>query len=453
MKSPTRKRFAALAALAIGVGASTALAALPAQAQDATEFDIVDGSISWGIKQSFRNYIVGPIAHGSITLGGGATQNGDGSFTFGGAEGAADLDAGTYAAATDGSVYFYGHDGALDLLFENFEFTADDASQTGTIIVDVTTSGVLEENVPFATFDYGSSPWDVSDGVAQLDGAPAVLTEEGAIAFAGFYSAGTELDPVSIVANLEAAPVDPPTTDEPTDTPTGGAETVYDVTGGSADWGVKQSFRDYVTGPIAHGEITVLDPATENADGTYHFPDATGTFTAETCALDAAFAGGVNFYGHEGQLDLDVADLRVASVDGGLALYSGDTLIVNVAVTELAISGGQIAVSGAAATVAADGVDFFGGFYTEGTEVDAVSFTVDLAGAPDTTCEPTGNPGGNNGGSNGGDDDAAGGGAGTPKLPVTGSPLTIVLAAAAALLVGGAAVMILARRRSLGASA
>ncbi|WP_030156455.1 HtaA domain-containing protein [Glycomyces sp. NRRL B-16210] len=461
MKSSTRKRLAGLAALAVGAGVAVGLAASPAHAQETGQHDIVDGSLSWGIKQSFRNYIVSPIAHGSITLGGGATQNGDGSFTFGGAEGAADLDAGTYAAETDGSVYFYGHDGELDLLFENFAFTADDASQTGTIYVDVTTSGVLAEGVEFATFDYSASPWQVSGGVAQLDGAPAVLTEDGATAFAGFYSAGTELDPVSIVAGLEEVPVDPPTTDTPTDDdttdepttdePTGTPATVYDVTGGEADWGVKESFRNYITGPIAHGEITLLAPATENADGTYRFPNASGAFTAETCALDASFEGGVNFYGHDGELDLDLADLSVKSVDGGLAVYSGADLIANVSVDELAVTGGAITVDGAPATVAAAGVDFFGGFYPEGSDLDAVSFTVELAGAPDTTCEPTGNPGGNPGGN--ADNPTKPAGAGSPKLPTTGSPLTIVLAAAAALLIAGVAVMVLTRRRALQAGA
>ncbi|THV26555.1 HtaA domain-containing protein [Glycomyces paridis] len=460
MKSPTRKRIAGLAALVVGAGAAVAFAAAPAAAQTATKYEIVDGSVTWGVKASFRNYITGPIAHGEITVSDGAAQNGDGTFTFGGAEGVTDLGAQTYTAATEGGVHFYGHDGALDLLLENIEFTADHGSYSGEIIADVTSLGEPSQDVVIAEFDYSgvASPWTNTDGFARLDDVPTTLTEAGAEAFAGFYSAGTALDPVSIAIKTDMnAPIDPPTTEEPTDTeeptetteePTGEPATVYEVTGGAADWGVKQSFRDYVTGPIAHGEITVLDPAADNGDGTYRFPDASGAFTAETCALDASFEGGVNFYGHDGELDLDLVDLRVASVDGGLALYSGEALIANVAVERLAVADGAIGVDAAPATVAAAGVDFFGGFYPEGTDLDAVSFTVELADAPDTTCEPTGNPGGGTGG----DDDPTAtdvAGAGTPKLPVTGSPLMIVLVAAAVLLAGGAGAMILARRRAV----
>ena len=45
-----------------------------------------------------------------------------------------------------------------------------------------------------------------------------------------------------------------------------------DVSGGSGDWGVKLSFRNYIAGPIAHGDIAVSDGASVNVDGTYDFP-------------------------------------------------------------------------------------------------------------------------------------------------------------------------------------
>ncbi|MCD0442943.1 HtaA domain-containing protein [Glycomyces sp. A-F 0318] len=462
MKSPTRRRLAALAAVALGAGAVTGLAALPAQAQESTQYPIVDGSITWGVKESFRNYITGPIAGGEITLGGGAVEDGDGAYVFGGAAGVTDLGAQTYAAATTGSVHFYGHHGQLDLLLENLEFTADHATFSGEIIADVTSLGTLTEDVVVAEFDYSGvpSPWTNTDGFARLDDVPATLTAAGAEAFAGFYQAGSALDPVSIAIKTdmgspggEAPSTEEPSSEDPSseepggEDPSGEPATVYEVTGGGADWGVKESYRDYVTGPIAHGEITVIEPASPNGDGTFHFPDASGGFTAETCALDASFAGGVNFYGHDGQMDLDVADLSVESADGALALYAGGTHIADVAVAELAVSGGEINVDGAAATVAAGGADFFAGFYPEGTALDPVSFTVELADAPDTVCEPTGNPGG--GGGDGGDETSANAsGAGSPKLPVTGSPLTLVVAAAV-LLAGGAGAMVLARRRAV----
>ncbi|WP_112140784.1 HtaA domain-containing protein [Glycomyces dulcitolivorans] len=454
MRAPTRKRIAAVAAIALGAGAVVGLASLPAQAQELAKYPIVDGQVTWGIKESFRNYVTGPIAGGAIEAVDGAVVNDDGTFTFKPVTGVSDLPNQATETTAPGGVHFTGHHGELDLTIEDVETVSDTVSYTGAIYADVTSGDEVFEDVHFADFEVGSWTW--VNGYSTLTDAPVTLTADGAEAFAGFYKEGDALDPITIAVKTDMTdPIDDPTEEEPssedptsddpaTEEPGG---TVYDVTGGDADWGVKESFREYVVGPIAGGEITVAAPATENADGTYHFPDASGTFTAETCALDAAFAGGVNFSGHEGELDLDVADVRIASVDGGLAVFSGDTRIADVAVDELAISDGVVAVEGAAASVSADGVDFFGGFYTEGTELDAVSFTVEIDGAADTTCEPTGNPGGGDG--SGGETTSSASGAGSPKLPVTGSPLTLVLAAAGALLAGGVAVTVLARRRAI----
>ncbi|MEU6250679.1 HtaA domain-containing protein [Glycomyces sp. NPDC047010] len=454
MRAPTRKRVAAFAALALGAGAVVGLAAVPAQAQEPAKYPIVDGSVVWGVKESFRNYVTGPIAGGAIEAVDGASVNDDGTFTFKPVTGVSDLPNQTTETTAPGGVRFTGHHGELDLLIENVETVSDTESYTGAIYADVTSGDDVFEDVHFADFTVGSWTW--VNGFSTLTDAPVVLTADGAEAFAGFYKAGDALDPITIAVKTDMTdPIEEPTEEEPSsEDPTSEAPsseepggTVYDVTGGDADWGVKESFRSYVTGPIANGEITVAEPATENADGTYHFPEAAGTFTAETCHLDASFAGGVNFYGHEGELDLDLADLSVKSVDGGLAVFSGATQIADVVVGELAIAGGAVTVDGAAATVAAGGVDFFGGFYTEGTALDPVSFTVQIADAPDTTCEPTGTPGG--GGTGGEDTGTDSAGAGSPKLPVTGSPLVLFVAAAGALLAGGVAVMVLARRRAL----
>jgi len=457
MKSPTRKRLAGLAALMVGAGAAVAVTAMPAQAQTVAKYEIVDGSLQWGVKESFRSYV--NSFGGTTTASGGATENADGTFTFGNATGAYDLGGQLLDAATDGGVNLAVPSHGIDITLENLYVDMDLGGYSGTLYADVAYGTTEAEDLPIVDIDAGGS-WTNVGGYMTLAGAPTALTAE-AVPIFGNYQAGQAMDPITIAVKVDTSkpieddpspespspevPTGEPSSEAPSEEPTAG--TVYAVTGGDADWGVKESYRDYVTGPIAGGEITLIDPATENADGTYHFPDASGTFTAETCAIDAAFAGGVNFYGHDGQMDLDVADLSVTSADGALALYSGGTHIADVAVTELAVTDGQIIVDGAAAAVAADGVDFFGGFYTEGTALDPVSFTVQIADAPDTTCAPTGN---NGGGSGGGEETTTGvSGAGSPKLPTTGSPLQFVLAAAAALLVAGGGAMVLARRRAL----
>lgn len=463
MKSPTRKRLAGLAAVLVGAGAAVSLTALPAQAQTVAKYPITDGSLTWGVKESFRNYVTGSFSQGTITVQDGATENEDGTFTFGPATGVNDMPGQAIDAATTGGVNFAVPIHGIDITLENLYVEMDLAAYTGTLFADVAYGTTEADDVPIVDIDAGGQ-WTHVNGFMTLTDAPTALTAEAVPVFQN-YAAGTAMDPITIAVETDMAnpiedePTDDPTSGDPTDEPssedpTGDAEaTVYEVTGGDADWGVKESYRQYVTGPIANGEITVIDPATENTDGTYHFPDATGTFTAETCAIDAAFTGGVNFYGHEGEMDLDVADLSVKSADGSLALYSDDTHIADVAVAELAIADGAITVDGAAATVSADGVDFFGGFYTAGTALDPVSFAVEIADAPDTTCAPTGDENGNGGNGSGDSTSTSANGAGTPKLPTTGSPLTIVLAAAAALLVAGAAVTVLARRRTMQAEA
>src|SRR5690606_29014392 len=69
------------------------------------------------------------------------------------------------------------------------------------------------------------------------------------------------------------------------------------IVGGELEWGVKDSFRSYIVGPIAQGNITTQAPATqEPGNGTFHFPLAEeGTFESVD-AIDAGFAGGVRLY-------------------------------------------------------------------------------------------------------------------------------------------------------------
>jgi hypothetical protein len=70
------------------------------------------------------------------------------------------------------------------------------------------------------------------------------------------------------------------------------------VTGGSLDWGVKASFRTYVTGPIAHGDITVSGGASVNGDGAIRFPATGGTYDPSGAGTDVALSGTVRFSGH-----------------------------------------------------------------------------------------------------------------------------------------------------------
>ncbi|WP_170154359.1 HtaA domain-containing protein [Protaetiibacter intestinalis] len=156
----------------------------------------VAGSLSWGVKASFRSYVTGPIAHGTISTTG-ATA-GTGGYVFP-QSGAAQLTNGTGTVAYSGSVRFTGHDGVLDLRLSDPQVRIDSAT-AGTLLVRVNGGS----HVAFATLALGSATKTTdATGAVRYAGAPATITASGAGAFSlegsTFYPAGTALDPVTFV--------------------------------------------------------------------------------------------------------------------------------------------------------------------------------------------------------------------------------------------------------------
>jgi hypothetical protein len=157
------------------------------------------------VKESFRTYVVGPVAHGRITASGGATQaSGNGPFTFPGATGRYDTDAGTLSASFEGSVTFKGHESdgryGLDLTLAGLTATLDDG--TGRLTADVTSLGEQSRDVVLAELKTDASDLVPEDDVITLDDVTATLTDAGAEAFGDFYTAGTRLDPVDLTVAL-----------------------------------------------------------------------------------------------------------------------------------------------------------------------------------------------------------------------------------------------------------
>jgi len=155
------------------------------------------GSLSWGIKESFRSYVTGPIARGAITTSGVGSSGG--VFGFGQAAG------GTFDAATgvgtsnySGSVRFTGHEGVLDVTIANPVVRIDSATQ-GTLLASINGSAPT----PFATLDLAAAGRSTPDNTVAYAGVPAALTSQGAAVFSlngsGFYAVGSALDPVSFV--------------------------------------------------------------------------------------------------------------------------------------------------------------------------------------------------------------------------------------------------------------
>ena len=93
-----------------------------------------------------------------------------------------------------------------------------------------------------------------------------------------------------------------------------------EITDGALSWGVKESFRAYISGSIANGEWETSDGAAyETPD--FHWTGGTGSFDPETGTGSVSFAGAVHFTGHDGVLDLVLANPTIAfEDDGGAAL-------------------------------------------------------------------------------------------------------------------------------------
>jgi len=176
------------------------------------------------------------------------------------------------------------------------------------------------------------------------------------------------------------------------------------IASGTVSWGVKESFRSYVTGPIAHGEITVTG-ATTGDDGVLLWPVTGGTYDPVTRTTTATLGGTVRFTGHDGVLDLSIENPRL-TLTGGTGVLTADVRskdestgkVVSypgVAVADVdassavTVGGSAVVVANAPAVLATAGAPAFGGFYEAGTALDAVSARLELGGPVGGTTPPT----------------------------------------------------------------
>ncbi|MFJ8331006.1 HtaA domain-containing protein [Streptomyces sp. NPDC094437] len=389
---------ARLRALVTVLCAAVLGALLPVSTAHATSRTVQGGRLDWGIKSSFQSYVTGPIAKGSYSLTGGAATVGSAGFRFHSASGSYDGAAGSFRAGFSGGVHFLGHRtdaGVYQLDLTISRPTVSISGSTGTLSVDIVSKAkdtgkvTTSSQVPFATLSLGSIDMHGDGNEVVLTNLPATLTSQGAASFAGYYTAGTALDPVSLTADVRAAASTP----TPTSTPKASTspekkpekrETSGDeVKDGAVDWGVRRTFREYVTGDIAQGEWTLSDGA-QDGGALFRFPKGEGTY--EKGELKAAFAGAVAFTGAHG-LDLRFSGVRVAVEDGKGTLSADVTgadftgkkvALVTFEAKSLKSADGLAQLTEAPATLTAEGAKAFGAMYQPGTAMDPVSLAVAL---------------------------------------------------------------------------
>lgn len=395
--------------LAVGLFAALLAALVPASPAHAESRTVQGGRLDWGIRSSFQRYVTGPIAQGSWGLTGGAATVGTGQFRFHSAQGSYDPGTGAFEAVFTGGVRFTGHrkaDGTneLDLTVSRPRIVVQGGR--GTLYADMASkakgSGRMSvtAQVPLATLNLGGIDMRGGGSPVALSGVPATLTAQGAAAFAGYYPAGTQLDPVSLTVDVQAPKQATPST-APTVVPTTGTPTSQSPTASSpsepasanalrtaaVDWGVRRTFREYVTGAIAQGKWTLAGGA-QDGGALFRFPDGKGTYDAGKQTLDAAFAGSVRFTG--AHLDLTLSGVT-ATVTGGKGTLSADVTsagtttkavpLVTFTARDFAPKDGLAAVTEAAATLTEGGAKVFGGMYRAGTAMDPVSLAVTVDAA------------------------------------------------------------------------
>jgi hypothetical protein len=160
---------------------------------------------------------------------------------------------------------------------------------------------------------------------------------------------------------------------------------------GFLSWGVKSSFRSYITGSIASGWIAVSGGASA-AGGNYVFPQTTGsTWTTEAGTGSGAYRGAVQFYGHGGVLNVTLSNPSV-QIDSPThaTLYVSDNGSgpigigsVDLSKASVKVLDGGVSYTNAPVSLTGAGVGVFSygssQFYSAGEQMDPVSFTI---GAP-----------------------------------------------------------------------
>ncbi|MGW5395628.1 HtaA domain-containing protein [Streptomyces sp. NPDC003952] len=392
---PARARAVALlATLAALLGAL-----LPATAAQAAGRTVEGGRLDWGIKSSFQSYVTGPIAKGAFKLKGGAATAGGSLFRFHSANGSYDPDSGALEASFSGGVTFQGHqkaDGTYELDMSVSRPTVKISGGSGTLYVDVSSKAkeggavTTAAQVPFAKLSLGGIDMKGGGSPIALANVPATLTDQGAKAFAGYYAAGAALDPVSLSVDVKAAAAEQPAPSTPAaETPqtsqtSQAPQAAGAFTDAAVDWGVRRTFREYVSGSIGQGRWELAEGA-QDGGALFRFPQGKGAYDGAKGTLDAAFAGSVHFTG--AHLDLKLAKVT-AKVENGKGVLSADVTtgtdtkpavpLVEFDAKGLKAEGGLATLTEAPATLTEGGAQAFNSMYKAGTEMDPVSLAVAL---------------------------------------------------------------------------
>ncbi|MBC9953905.1 HtaA domain-containing protein [Leucobacter sp. cx-42] len=360
------------------------------------------GALQWGIKSSFVNYIKYGAGDGSVT--GSATNDKNNMFNFvqqkGGSWNADDLTgeirySGTVklAAHRDDETGVY----ALSMAFKNPVITVKDASTAVMSFITTDANGKVEE-IPVVDIALPAKEIAEDGSITWKDAKTSLRAE--AVALFGQYKAGQEMDPVTFTVGSSSEVVDP---EEPGDGDgenpgTGGEEKpepekpgtgeTGKKASGSLQWGVKESFYDYIKGG---GTIATDGKLVKEKNKIFSFPQQTGgKWNEKKSTGEARYAGYVQFTAHGGVLNLLFQNPTITVTSDTKAMLSVETWnkkgkITRANVADITLpkpvkgKNGEITWTDAKTVVNADGAAVFAGYYKAGQVLDPVTFTVGKA--------------------------------------------------------------------------
>ncbi|WP_405703296.1 HtaA domain-containing protein [Streptomyces sp. NBC_00069] len=198
---------------------------------------LLGGRLTWGVKDSFRSYVV--KGGGSVTPAGGAVAGGD-TFAFPLGKGELDVKKQKLTASFAGNLRFQRADHGIDMTFGNLRVNAE--GKKGTLVLDVKTPTATKADVPFATLDLSKAEYRTSGGLLTLNAVPAAFTAEGAAAIGApspDYAEGKPTDAVTLSVSVDKDVVVPTTapTSAPTTATTGGTGGTGGTVGGGGSVG------------------------------------------------------------------------------------------------------------------------------------------------------------------------------------------------------------------------
>jgi hypothetical protein len=460
-------RIASAAAVAASMPL-VGIAVLPAAAMPAAVADpassgqclaVTSGEMSWGIKQSLRNYITGPIAGGHWDLDHvtytGANNAEDGAFHFTADPARSAVQGDAADLPMPGTLKLTGHGGIINVTMTNFtlqirgnkaqlladgRYLAADAAALSSVAGGA--PAFVQQPVATFTLDQTLTQAGAQNGSATLTGS-SWINENLNKGMLGAYGEGkNDGDPVTVTlgtapggncavdadavmatspgqpdrnapapqgAASPAAPAAPaapaPAPQATTDGQGGDAASCGTVNSASVGWGLKKSFRSYLTGPIAggHWDLDGVGFAGSQGgdDGAFQFSADPSAVKVSGGDADIPLRGSVHLTGHLGALDITYTNMSV-KVRGTTAQFIADyrsntvsSFTAGASVTgaktgaqvpiaqftlDQPVSGGSVNLTGPG-FITEDGNQSLGGQYGEGNnEADPINIALDTSG-------------------------------------------------------------------------